>query len=666
MTGPPASRALRKIMTFARIDVFIKGDTVFGTVMRKNSCIGGWHDRVRRTMRNQDSWFANAFKAVSLGQTAGDFANGRNLIAPETKCNAQVAAKRLAEDIHRLVLNPRQSFRTVKQHTSDGNEYGKAGSDFVLGNQTLASNRLKIVRQHHYEAVSSKHFLAQIIPGGFLGRFQREGASRTMKHKYEREGSNCVGMVYLEGRIVPLDPEAALAIYVATGRRPLTCCRRRRSVQPGHQKRDNNQPPDPHEITLRGQSYHFRQFGSRALQIAALGLIPFHPTSPLQAQSFSDNEFSLGIATQTWAYRYRQSSLSPSYTHVAVPVLSLGYTRNIARSLAVEGVFQPTSQFFRTNFLESGRQTLALGGVKAGWRGSQWGFYGKTQGGVQSWSCGAFDYAPNPYLACSRLTNFALEYGAVAERQLVGPYSLRFDAGHLLGLEFPKVLASGPNYVVFREGGALQHLDLRLAITRNFGTVHNGFSEHDPGVAKWDAGTAFVIQPRVSISSPDDLQIFPSPSLWASWNFSRHISWDSALIYSGPMRDRGHVYSDIQAGGRSLEALTGSKMGLRRDHMGYFAKLRGGTITFGETERVLGILPNGHFFLDRGMFTDFVLDVGGVYEVYPSRHTILRFDAGSTTIFYQPKTSLSLGQSVYTPSRAQTGMLLGFGGGFRF
>jgi hypothetical protein len=74
------------------------------------------------------------------------------------------------------------------------------------------------------------------------------------------------------------------------------------------------------------------------------------------------------------------------------------------------------------------------------------------------------------------------------------------------------------------------------------------------------------------------------------------------------------------------------------------------------------------------MFTSPVLDVGGVWEVYPSHHTILRFDAGSATIFYQPKSvwqylpsgNGEVGTKYAIPENTQTGLLLGFGAGIRF
>jgi hypothetical protein len=70
------------------------------------------------------------------------------------------------------------------------------------------------------------------------------------------------------------------------------------------------------------------------------------------------------------------------------------------------------------------------------------------------------------------------------------------------------------------------------------------------------------------------------------------------------------------------------------------------------------------------MFTNPVLNAGGVLEVYPSRHTILRFDMGSATIFYLPKNvkeTVLISSTTYAiPSQQQTTMLMSFGAGFRF
>jgi hypothetical protein len=108
------------------------------------------------------------------------------------------------------------------------------------------------------------------------------------------------------------------------------------------------------------------------------------------------------------------------------------------------------------------------------------------------------------------------------------------------------------------------------------------------------------------------------------------------------------------------------KVGIRRDHMGYFLKARPGIITFGETERGAYATLNGGIRFDNGMFTNFVFDTGAVYEVYPSRHSILRFEAGDAHIFYLSKNNVTLGvKSTIHGYNAPT-PFIGFGAGIRF
>jgi hypothetical protein len=391
------------------------------------------------------------------------------------------------------------------------------------------------------------------------------------------------------------------------------------------------------------------------------------------AQQYSASEVTVGLAARTFGEEPSAcTGLSACKHYLQVPTPSFTYTHNLSPSLAIEGVVEPWSQFFPTSEpYESGHETVALGGIKGGWRGRRWGFYGTTRVGITSGSCDT-NYG-NSSSCLKRITNFALEYGGALEYRLSRNYALRFDAAHRLSLEFDQVTSRNRSATVLTGGGTLQHLDLRVGVTRNFGVPHPAAPERSPAPAAWDVGASFVLQPKME-PIPWDLEVDPSAGIWSSWNFSRHLSWDTALIHTGPGRDSGHNFANYQAGGRSFEALTGLKMGLRRDRMGYFATARGGTITFGETERSVGILPNGSVFINRGMFTNPVLDAGGVWEVYPSRHTLLRFDAGSATIFYQPKSvwqyapknGVETGTKYAIAGFQQTGMLISFGAGFRF
>jgi hypothetical protein len=72
---------------------------------------------------------------------------------------------------------------------------------------------------------------------------------------------------------------------------------------------------------------------------------------------------------------------------------------------------------------------------------------------------------------------------------------------------------------------------------------------------------------------------------------------------------------------RRTQGLFGVKTGIRSDGVGIFGKIRPGFIHFGD----------GAPGPSSGA-TEFALDLGGVFEVYPSRPVALRFDLGDTII----------------------------------
>ena len=398
----------------------------------------------------------------------------------------------------------------------------------------------------------------------------------------------------------------------------------------------------------------------------------FTPSIRLTAQQYSTHEITVGTNFQTYGMDTCTPIgdgpfCTPGVEHAAsFQTPSIAYTFNLSPSLALEGTVVPTSPFRKTNRYGSGRETLALSGAKTGWRGKDWGVYGEIQVGIGSFSCGNFFYDPVPYSRCSRITNFALEYGGTVQRRIARRWALRLDAGHLMMPEFDQILTRDSNGLSAsgRDGEWLQHFDARLGITRSFGEIHESGPEPDPNRSAWDFGALFALQPRV-MRDDWSLNPYPSAGIWGSWNFSPHVSWDTTVLHGGRKPGK-YAFADYQEGGRSLEALTGLKAGIRRDHMGYFGKIRGGTITFGETERRFIQLSPGVLKLERGMFTNAVLDAGGVLEVYPSKHSILRFDAGSATIFYQPKNIVQVNTTYAIPGYRQTMMLMSFGAGLRF
>ena len=98
---------------------------------------------------------------------------------------------------------------------------------------------------------------------------------------------------------------------------------------------------------------------------------------------------------------------------------------------------------------------------------------------------------------------------------------------------------------------------------------------------------------------------------------------------------------NISVGGRAVQAQFGVKAGKRFERFGVFAKARPGFISFGEAVTFTEgqtVVPGGPTFafpiarLERK--THLSVDLGGVLEFYPSRRTMVRFDAGDTLIRY--------------------------------
>jgi len=93
-----------------------------------------------------------------------------------------------------------------------------------------------------------------------------------------------------------------------------------------------------------------------------------------------------------------------------------------------------------------------------------------------------------------------------------------------------------------------------------------------------------------------------------TYNLNNHIGLDSEVDFFLP--DEGPPYA--------TQGLFGVKAGKHTKHLGVFAKVRPGFQT--------------NFIVNDRQQARFALDVGGVVEVYPNRHLVLRFDAGDVII----------------------------------
>lgn len=121
---------------------------------------------------------------------------------------------------------------------------------------------------------------------------------------------------------------------------------------------------------------------------------------------------------------------------------------------------------------------------------------------------------------------------------------------------------------------------------------------------------------------------------------------------------------DTFEGGRKTQVLFGPKVGVRNEKVGVFAKVRPDLIHFSEFLRVIRVVegPFGVITEQRGTANNFfALDLGGVFEVYPLRRIILRFDVGDTIVHYR-----SLSPRELNPSFTRHNLQFNTGFGIRF
>ena len=382
------------------------------------------------------------------------------------------------------------------------------------------------------------------------------------------------------------------------------------------------------------------------------------PLAP--AQQFTRQELGLGVQSQTASlYVDVAPSAIPDYIgprHIFAGPFGR-YTLNLAPSLALEGSLGYLPGYQTSFGVDNGHETLALAGVKAGWRRHRIGLFGKIEPGFASFSPGLnVQIHPNQPNDYQRRTNFALDTGGVLEIYPSDRTILRFDVSQTLIAEYDQVLVRAPGFLDIHDGHLADHLGLAVSLAHRFGAFHDE-AESTPARQPIDIGVLYSLQQRLHLSFAQ-MQANTGGGAFLSWNFSRWLSFDTTGFYS-PHKD-GFIFP--QDGGTTTDAFAGFKAGIRRGHMGYFAKLRPGMIQFSRT-----VWRENSPAINWEKTTDFALDSGGILEVYPARHLLLRAEAGNTYIHYHAADiQLPQNQDLYYSPRRRSSITFLFGGGIRF
>jgi hypothetical protein len=86
-------------------------------------------------------------------------------------------------------------------------------------------------------------------------------------------------------------------------------------------------------------------------------------------------------------------------------------------------------------------------------------------------------------------------------------------------------------------------------------------------------------------------------------------------------------------GGEILQALAGVKGGIRRNHFGFFGKVRPGFNSYSKALTSITTTNSAVVYgFDRS--TSFALDLGGIIEFYPAEHGTFRLEVGDTHLFF--------------------------------
>lgn len=331
------------------------------------------------------------------------------------------------------------------------------------------------------------------------------------------------------------------------------------------------------------------------------------------------------------------------------------FTYNLAANLALEA---DANHYVTRGTVFSvqadGRATSAFFGPKAGIRKNRFGIFFKARPGFVSFSDVLTSASVQGDLSTARKTHAAFDLGGVFELYPSRRMIVRIDVGEVLVRYGDATLLSSGVFAVRTIGTIDTPLHLSVGASYRLGALHKEEQVSTPP-RRVQFGIQYSLQTleRAGLIVRDESAI----GGWSTYELGRHFAVDSAVNFF-PRRMK---FIAPNQGGRMFQALAGLRWGIRRDNYGVFLKVRPGVQMYSLTEATdnrLELTANPQF----PAFTDLALDTGGVFEIYTSKHTLLRFDAGDTTIHFRQRKLLDFQGNPFTQSGATKSSLQLTGG----
>lgn len=224
-------------------------------------------------------------------------------------------------------------------------------------------------------------------------------------------------------------------------------------------------------------------------------------------------------------------------------------------------------------------------------------------------------------------TNFVLSLGGGLEYYLSPRWVLRADiSGN------PNRVANenytGPGGSGFAVGKIEDTTRLSFGIAYRPGVLVENETEHSV-TGNWEIGPLFSTLVSLREGSQNGVRTDLGLGGYFSYRIWGVFYLDSDVLYFPANRAPGGPHD----GGELLQGLFGIKGGIRRNHVGFFGKVRPGFNSYSQAvtsyEDTAGAPIYGY-----GRSTNFVLDLGGIVEFYPSEKGTLRIEAGDTHNYF--------------------------------
>jgi hypothetical protein len=134
---------------------------------------------------------------------------------------------------------------------------------------------------------------------------------------------------------------------------------------------------------------------------------------------------------------------------------------------------------------------------------------------------------------------------------------------------------------------------------------------------------------------------------YASYKLYKVFYLDGDVLYF----PRDTHSSGAHDGGQILQALAGVKGGIRRNHFGFFGKVRPGFNSYSKALTSINTTSSPAVYsYDRS--ASFALDLGGIIEFYPAEHGTFRLEVGDTHVYFSNRNVNDNGMTVPSPGGA--------------